>query len=84
MRQTQIILTLFLGLALLGESHAAPYLPQAGSSGGRQEANTQVTAPTRIAWHGDLTLARVEAQRTQRPLLVMSAAPHCRQVPGMW
>lgn len=37
-----------------------------------------------IAWFGRWEDARAEAQRTGRPILLMSAAPRCSGVPGMW
>jgi hypothetical protein len=38
----------------------------------------------RIAWYGTLEQARDEARRTGRPILLLSAAPHCHNVPGVW
>ncbi|MCP4191531.1 MAG: hypothetical protein GY768_12975 [Planctomycetaceae bacterium] len=38
----------------------------------------------RIAWYGTLATARAEAVRTDRPILLVSAAPHCLGVPGVW
>ena len=37
-----------------------------------------------IAWFGTLEAGRAEAARTGRPILFLSAAPTCRQVPGVW
>lgn len=37
-----------------------------------------------IAWFGTLDGALAEAKRTDRPILLMSAAPSCREVPGVW
>lgn len=37
-----------------------------------------------IAWFGTWEGALSEAKRTNRPILLMSAAPSCRQVPGVW
>ncbi|MEM6572194.1 MAG: hypothetical protein AAF957_27515 [Planctomycetota bacterium] len=37
-----------------------------------------------IAWFGTLDGALAEAKRTGRPILLMSAAPACREVPGVW
>lgn len=37
-----------------------------------------------IAWYGVLEDAKAEAKRTGRPILLMSAAPQCQGVPGMW
>jgi len=38
----------------------------------------------RIAWHGTWESARKVAAATGRPILLLSAAPHCGLVPGMW
>lgn len=37
-----------------------------------------------IAWYGTWSQGRAEAERTGRPILLMSAAPQCHGVPGMW
>jgi len=38
----------------------------------------------RIAWFGTLEGALAEARVSGRPILLQSAAPQCRGVPGMW
>lgn len=38
----------------------------------------------RIAWHGTWAGARAAAAASGRPILLVSAAPHCGRVPGMW
>lgn len=38
----------------------------------------------RIAWFGRLTDGLAEAKRSHRPILLVSAAPQCVGVPGMW
>jgi hypothetical protein len=38
----------------------------------------------RIAWFATLALGLGEAKRTNRPILLVSAAPHCHEVPGIW
>jgi hypothetical protein len=38
----------------------------------------------RIAWHGTWDAATAAAKATGRPILLVFAAPHCSQVPGMW
>ena len=37
-----------------------------------------------IAWYGVLQDGLAQAQITQRPILLLSAAPQCAGVPGMW
>ncbi len=43
-----------------------------------------VMAEDRVAWYGNWTEGLREAARTGRPILLQSAAPHCRQVSGIW
>ncbi len=38
----------------------------------------------RIAWYGTLKSGLAEAKRSNRPILLVSAAPHCTGVPGIW
>jgi len=40
--------------------------------------------PARIAWFGSLDQGLAEAKRTNKPILLISAAPHCHGVPGVW
>ncbi|MDA1053745.1 MAG: hypothetical protein O3C40_25130 [Planctomycetota bacterium] len=40
--------------------------------------------PARIAWYGQLKDGLAEAQRTGRPILLVSGAPQCHGVPGVW
>ena len=37
-----------------------------------------------IQWYATLSSGREEAQRSGRPILLVSAAPHCGGVSGMW
>ena len=37
-----------------------------------------------IAWYGRWEEARKEARRLNRPILLVSAAPHCTNVSGIW
>jgi hypothetical protein len=41
-------------------------------------------AGERIAWFGTWEAGLAEAKRTNRPILLVSAAPHCHGVPGIW
>ena len=43
-----------------------------------------VAQDERNAWYTTLDDALAEAKRTNRPLLVQSAAPACHGVPGLW
>jgi len=40
--------------------------------------------PNRIAWYGSLKAGLAEASRSQRPILLVSGAPHCHGVSGVW
>lgn len=40
--------------------------------------------PSGINWYGVLEEGLDEAARTERPILLLSAAPQCAGVPGMW
>lgn len=67
---------LLLGLALV-----APVLAQ----GPRPGVTTDwAKVEARIAWHGTWTGALAAAEASQRPILLVFAAPHCGSVPGMW
>ena len=51
-------------------------------------ATANVTAeenPTnRIAWHGSLEKGLALAKKTNRPIFLVSGAPSCLGVPGVW
>ncbi len=38
----------------------------------------------KIAWHGTWQGGLAEAERTGKPILLVSAAPQCHNVPGVW
>tara|TARA_B100001971_G_C17958101_1_gene415995 strand:+ start:415 stop:675 length:261 start_codon:yes stop_codon:yes gene_type:complete len=38
----------------------------------------------KIAWHGTWKGGLAEAQRTGKAILLLSAAPQCHSVPGIW
>ena len=40
--------------------------------------------PDRIAFYGTLSGGLAEAKRSGRPILLLSAAPHCHGVSGLW
>lgn len=37
-----------------------------------------------IQWFASVSSGFAEAKRTARPILLLSAAPHCAGVPGIW
>ena len=38
----------------------------------------------KIAWHGTWKGGLAEAQRTGKPILLISGVPQCHSVPGVW
>jgi len=52
---------------------------EAKSASGHQSKTTP-----KIAWYGQLKDGLAEAKRSQRPILLVSAAPQCQNVSGMW
>jgi hypothetical protein len=38
----------------------------------------------RIAWYATWDLAKAEAARTKKPILLLAAAPHCHNISGLW
>ena len=38
----------------------------------------------KIAWYGQLRDGLAEAKRSNRPVFLVSAAPQCEAVPGIW
>ena len=49
-----------------------------------EEHADQATESRSIAWYGTWEQGLAEAQRSGRPILLMSAAPRCHDVPGLW
>jgi hypothetical protein len=45
---------------------------------------TAAEPAVRIAWYGQLADGLAEAQRSGRPILLVSGAPQCHGVPGVW
>ncbi|MGE4614560.1 MAG: hypothetical protein AAEJ46_09505 [Planctomycetota bacterium] len=43
-----------------------------------------INYPAGVAWWGTWEGARVEASRSGKPILLLSAAPQCHGVPGIW
>ena len=38
----------------------------------------------KVIWYGTLKDGLAEAKRSDRPILLISAAPHCHAVSGVW
>ncbi|HIG86595.1 MAG TPA: hypothetical protein EYQ25_06100 [Planctomycetes bacterium] len=49
-----------------------------------EEAEPSVSQTARVAWYTSWDQAQKDAARLNLPILVQSAAPQCRAVPGMW
>jgi hypothetical protein len=73
--------------ALASLAVCAPALAQRAPRGGGPEART-APASTKdgaiIQWYATLDRGLAEAKRTGRPILLVSDAPHCAGVSGMW
>ena len=63
-------LALFAGAAH-GQGFGPPAGPIPSAQGG-------------IVWYGTLKAGIAEAKRLNRPVLLLSAAPHCHNVSGIW
>ena len=76
-----LVLFLFLGTpAYLGASAFDNKLLETSD-------DSKVTSnqfPNGIAWYGTWEAAKSEAERTGKPILLLSAAPQCQGVPGIW
>jgi hypothetical protein len=48
------------------------------------DQNPAADPAARIAWYGTWESGLREAKRSQRPILLVSAAPHCHRVSGLW
>ncbi len=60
-----------------GDDKGPPPLPE-------DEPEAQVGVPSGIQWYATLESGLREAKRTGRPILLVSAAPHCAGVCGVW
>ena len=68
--------------ALNVEAKAQLGPPKGKSYGGSVPQAKKVS--TGIAWYGVLSDGLKEAKRTGKPILLITAAPQCSGVPGMW
>ena len=58
--------------------------PDKKSSQPRPAMDSKLQKPSQIQWYASLDGGLKEAQRTGRPILLLSAAPHCAGVSGTW
>ncbi|MCR9246651.1 MAG: hypothetical protein NXI31_16585 [bacterium] len=78
-----------IGLAIACAALAAPVPAQRDRGGRGGPPRPSITqdwsqVENRIAWHGTWAGGLAAAKATGRPILLVSAAPHCGLVPGMW
>jgi hypothetical protein len=78
---------LLAGLTVASLAVSTPAFAQRAPRGGGPEART-APATTRdgatIQWFATLERGLAEAKRTGKPILLVSGAPHCAGVSGMW
>ena len=74
------ILLIAVGMARTPTAQASP--PKGSSYGGSVPDSKEVSPG--IAWYGVLKEGFLEAKRTGKPILFITAAPQCGGVPGMW
>ncbi|MBC8262274.1 MAG: hypothetical protein H8E43_10695 [Planctomycetia bacterium] len=89
-----LVLLLFLGTssslgtsAFLRTSAFDAKLLQTSDDSKVTSDDSKVTSnqfPNGIAWYGTWEAAKSEAERTGKPILLLSAAPQCQGVPGIW
>jgi hypothetical protein len=73
-----------IALTLVASLSAQHTSPPDRSRGPRSPELETVNRDQRVAWYGVWDQALAEAKRTGQPILLMSAAPRCNGVPGMW
>jgi hypothetical protein len=81
MRKILVLATLLGAAGLQAQDGPPP-----GGPGGRPPGPGVVNPAKgdRIAWFGTWDAGLAEAQRTNRPIMLVSAAPQCHEVPGVW
>jgi len=63
---------------------AGAFLATSLFSHAQAEASKVAAKAEKIAWHGTWNGGLAEAQRTGKPIMLVSAAPQCHSVPGVW
>jgi hypothetical protein len=74
MKRLRFGLMASLALSLFGSNSASAQFS-------KKEGTTNSAA---IQWYATLDRGLAEAKRTGKPILFVSAAPHCAGVSGMW
>ncbi len=76
--------TRLLAAAVLATAVLVPHAPAVAGDTQARASKTQPATKAGIQWFATWAQAKAEAKRTQRPILFTSAAPHCRNISGMW
>ena len=63
---------------------AGAFLAVSFFSDAQAEAPKAAAKTENIAWHGTWKGGLAEAQRTGKPIMLVSAVPQCHSVPGVW
>ncbi len=66
-------------ILLAGVFLAAPFFSNA-----QAQPSEAVAKAEKIAWYGTWKGGLAEAQRTGKPIMLVSAVPQCHSVPGVW
>lgn len=86
-RAQRTLAVLLIGTSLLGTAEAQGRRQRLEDSGGPPRPEVTVDwskVEQRIAWFGTLPAALAAAKQTGRPILLVSGAPACHDVPGVW
>ena len=75
-----VLIAAFLGVAISAQAQLGP--PTDASFGGAMPHSESVVPG--IPWFGVLEDGLKEAERTNKPIFFVTAAPQCGGVPGMW
>ena len=70
-------------ILLAGAFLAAHFFSNAQAQAQAQALKAAAKAE-KIAWHGTWKGGLAEAQRTGKPIMLVSAVPQCHSVPGVW
>lgn len=82
-KSAALVFLLAIGLSNIVEAQER----RGGRAGGPPHPEVTVDwteLPQRIAWFGTLEPALAAAKKTGRPILLVSGAPACQAVPGVW
>jgi len=86
-RTLRTAMAILFGVSLMGAAEAQDRRGPSAEREGPPHPEVTVdwtTVEQRIAWFGTLESALKAARRTGRPILLVSGAPACQAVPGVW